>query len=309
MSGLVNSFAFSFSSFKDFRDCPRKFWIAKILAWGGWERGCSRESRRAYVLTKMTFLFAHAGTIVHELADHFVRFRAARMSREKLGQAAASAFQLAIRQSHSQEWNREPKKVVNFFEHYYPGRARAATEKRAEEYAVRAAQGIATSTTIALADIPGSKIRTERLEKTIIARIPVWVKMDLEIERGTDYLIVDWKAGKPKIEDRLQLLLYTAFAVDGRGFNLGDVKTRIDYLGAGMVDDQLPELGEVQAFISGLPGAARSIRERLEGDGSIIRGPIENFPMTTDYKVCAACQFHEICYDQRELVSGMDTEK
>lgn len=309
MTALKNEFAFSFSAFSMFRSCARKYWIAKILAWGGWENGCSKESRRAYVLGKMTFMFAHAGKIVHDLAASYVKRRAGRLDAERLAQVADSEFQRAIRESTSGGWEREPKKLTNFFEHFYPGRARSATEQRAGEAAVRGARGIASSTSIAIADAPGARVSVEKLEKATLARIPVWVQLDLMVERDGAVTIVDWKNGKPKTEDRMQLLLYTAYAVESLGFPLSAVRTRIDYLGAGAVDDVQPELGEIQAFLSGLPGAANAIRERLDGDGSIIRGPIENFPMTSDYSVCAQCEFHVLCYDQRELVAGMGGAK
>ncbi len=44
MSGLTPHFAFSFSGYKSFKTCPRRYYLSKIGSWEGWERSAPVES-------------------------------------------------------------------------------------------------------------------------------------------------------------------------------------------------------------------------------------------------------------------------
>ncbi len=303
MSELLNDFTFSFSSWKTFRACPRRWWLSKVLFWGGWERGCKPEVRLAYVLTKMQTFFSLAGSIVHDLAHDFAKAPRGRGARQ-LADAFAARFLEAEGQSLSGEWGNKPNKAANIFEHYYRHPDAARIRERA------LARGVATAA--ALADSPairraraGRVLQAEVLEKFSVAGIPVWVQIDLVTAVENLVYLGDYKTGRRKPEHRAQGLLYALYAHDAREVSAERIRVALDYLHERCEDVLQPEEADIDELRAAIIAAATTMTERLQqpadGEPLLVIGVEADFPGVDDPDVCADCQMFHVCKGSRDI--------
>jgi hypothetical protein len=66
---LENTFSWSLSRHRTFRECPRKYWFHYYGAWGGWEYDAPPEARELYLLKNLTGLHLIAGDVVHRAIE------------------------------------------------------------------------------------------------------------------------------------------------------------------------------------------------------------------------------------------------
>lgn len=118
-----NWFAHSTSGWKNFEECPRKWWWQKSGSWKGWSARDGTWKRRSYVLKKMESIRQLTGTIIHEAAEQIVKTHPdIEIELEKAKAWADGRMREAWRGSKSGRWKRDPKNVSNLFEHYYDQR-------------------------------------------------------------------------------------------------------------------------------------------------------------------------------------------
>ena len=140
MARLRNTFSWSASRDRLFRDCARAYWFSYYGSWGGWERGADPRTRRLYYLKNLTTLPMWIGSRVHDTVEGLIR--ALRNGRREDPGRAADEMVAAMRADYADsKRNRaleEPKKAVRFAEHHYgpePPRERCRqVEPRAEAF-------------------------------------------------------------------------------------------------------------------------------------------------------------------------------
>lgn len=307
MKGFANLFAFSFSSWKTFRRCPRAWWISKVQFWGGWNRSEVAPSvRLAYGLTKMQTAYTLAGSIVHSLAEEVVRNPVGRTT-EQLLTAFEIRFAAGVQQSLRGDWKQDPKRAVNLFEHYYGDPGGDRNLERAKGSGLRAMMHILDSGVTSRAR-RGRVIQTEVLEQFRILGIPVWVQIDLAVEADDLVYLDDYKTGRRRPEHRLQSLLYALFWVDvrgDRGVGLDRIRLSVDYLRDQEEDLFAPTEDDLDELRAVIVEAAAELRERLTppADGSpwLNVGREADFPGVEDPTVCADCALFHACKGTRKI--------
>lgn len=297
-----NWFAYAYSAWGAYRECPRRWWLSKVLFWRGWEQKADPDSRLAYQLTKMSNCASLAGNCLHEIFSDQVR----RDPERTLEQALARfeyMMQRGWNQSLSGKWRERPKHVVCLHEHYYRS---PWAEKNFDQARENGRVSIANFFELTLLKkIRASKIAcVEELEQVEIEGVDVWVKVDLEISRPDDVVvIIDWKGGKERPEHRAQAAIYALSRV-ARGIPREKIWVALAYV-------QEPRVEYLQFTEENLDAARMLIREGaaelrslLTPPGDKNLGPKSNFPMTEDEYLCRYCDMFHVCKGTR-VVPGV----
>lgn len=301
MGDLVNQFSWSFTRHKRFHECRRAYWYAHYGSWGGWDREAPDAARLAYLLKQMTGLDMWGGSIVHDVVETALQdLRWGRLvTVEELKRRARERMVRQWRESKSKEWEFDPKRRFNLFEHYYADPTVDARSVTVRERVDRCLENFRRSKTYA--ELQGVKrngwVAVEVLEKFPVGGDPVWVKVDCAF-RSPDHgglVIVDWKTGKRRDEHRQQLECYALQAVHKlRDIEAEDVTLRAVYLDEGGEVDLLvtrDDLAALEAFIASSMAEMKAALSDVPAN--VARQ--EDFPMTTDLRTCGRCGFRELC--------------
>lgn len=313
MADLVNELSWSFSRKRLFESCRRRYYYNHYLKWGGWDKNAPEERRVAYRLSKMTTMPIHAGQLVHEIIEQALQRYANNgmsLTLEEAIHHSQSVWQEALFQSLSGGWKTSPKHCLCFVEDYYqmPDRdlsASAAWERM--EICIRNFWSSEVWEKLRQTDkrrwlaYDGDPYQTIDIEG-----VPVHARPDFSYDNTPSgelrrCLIFDWKTGKPRDSDVLQLRYYAFFAQSVWEVPVERVKAKLVYLYPNTVEqneemtpDRLEEarFAMVESF-SEMKKVLRDVEANEPQD-------IEWFPVTQRAYLCKTCQFKEICHDRPE---------
>ena len=121
MEKLENILTWSVSRDRLFTDCKRAYYYHYYLSWGGWEFAASELTRKAYLLKNIQGIDAWIGDSVHKMIKWILENQ---IAGKEITQAQARARMKDMlvtgwRQSLAKAWEKNPKKHLNLFEHYY----------------------------------------------------------------------------------------------------------------------------------------------------------------------------------------------
>jgi CRISPR/Cas system-associated exonuclease Cas4 (RecB family) len=145
--------------------------------------------------------------------------------------------------------------------------------------------------------VPAEDFRNvEVLDSLLIDGQTVYVKPDLAFIHPDDGLLwlVDWKTGRARLEDDLQLATYALFAQSKWGAEPEQVRGVLSYLATG--EERRVELGA-----TALDEAREKIRSSMSEMRSLLHDVDENvalredFPQTEDKNRCPRCNFRQFC--------------
>jgi len=301
---LINHFSWSNSRARLFSSCLRAYWWRYYAHWGGWSRDAQEEARIAYRLGKMDGLASWAGKLVHDLiqeAIEDIRDRGRPVDGERLRAKAKARLRAGWEESRHGAWIDRPKWKINLREHYF-GDDEALSRDRTDAIAQRVYSSlegfVAGPYPDLLARVDASGFRNiEQLASLTIDGQTVFVKPDLAFEHPDDGVLwlVDWKTGRSREEDLLQVATYALFARQTWGVAPANVKGVLVYLGTG--EEQSVPVGS-----DDLTRAEDAIREsmshmlQLLEDPDQNRGTIDDFPPTDDLTRCDTCNFRQLCF-------------
>jgi len=304
---LANPFSWSRSRVGCFDECRRKYYLRYYLHWGGWESGAPAERKQAYLLGKMTNLAMLAGSAVHEvLARHFRSLRAGRpvpLDPEE----PVRIMRRAWRDNQAEKWRLNPKKHPPLFELYYD---RVPPDGKLREIADKARAAVAA---LSGQDLYGA-LKSARREDFLwidtaggafseATRFSVgpWEAIsnpDLVVAVGDRALIIDWKTGTPRDQDRLQLAADGLWARE-RLPGYEALEGCLVYLSRG--DSETFDLEDAL-----LEDTRRTVHEDMERMSRCLQDPENNvpldrssFPLHNNQRYCNYCQFQEICFPER----------
>jgi len=300
---FANKFSWSNSREKLFRTCLRAYWWRYYGHWGGWSYSASAECRIAYRLGKMDSLPTWAGSIVHDTIQEAIealRDQGTPIEYERLRSQARNRLRKGWVESRDGQWIRQPKGRTNLQEHYF-GDEDALSIERTGEIAERIYTSLKSFCTGPYPKLlarlePGDFRNVEVLDSLLIDEQTVYVKPDLAFIHPDDGLLwlVDWKTGRPRIEDDLQLATYALFARSKWGSDPSEVRGVLSYLGTG--EERRVELSQ-----QSLDEAEQKIRNSMAEMRNLLHDVDENiaiqddFPQTDDKNRCRRCNFRQFC--------------
>jgi hypothetical protein len=303
---LENTFSWSASRDRLFRDCRRAYYYSYYGSWGGWDRRADARARRLYYLKNLTSLPMWIGSRVHDTVEALLR----EVRGGRLPDAEAAAERMVERMRGDYADSRrdraldDPKNAVRFFEHHYgpePARERWAAERDAAVGCVLTFGGLDFLPTLDRLG-PEAFLALEDLEKWDFEGTPVFVRLDLAYQDGDRTIhVVDWKTGRRKNPaNPLQMLGYAAYATEAWGAEPDRLAVREVYLRLAEDPENRCAVDEEE-----LEKARERIRRSIEEMRSLLAKPEaneareEDFALTDDPRVCRYCFFRELCPDPR----------
>jgi hypothetical protein len=290
-----NYFGWSYSFGKMFKECPRRWWFAKVLFWRGWDDSASADSRLAYRLTKMSSIARVCGIEIHSAAGW--RYRAPVMANlESAVKLLRSAVREAVENAQSERWRHEPKYAPPLAEYYYEGGPDPAA--RGPEWIERAegclenlfGEPLDGADTLLLdSDAPPLLVDLDG--------VPVWVQIDLAWLDENTVKIRDYKTGAKRKDDTEQAAFLIVLA--DRIWQK-PVVVELDYLAEGEIVSGGPvERHEIDAGAEELKERADAVRNLL-ADPKLNAADPEDFPPSEDVETCRWCDFLHLCQGTRD---------
>ncbi|MCX7045957.1 MAG: PD-(D/E)XK nuclease family protein [Candidatus Sumerlaeota bacterium] len=303
MAELLNNFSWSHSRAKMCHECLRQYYWNYYGSWNGWRQEAPAQARLAYRLKQIQTLAIWAGDITHRVIEHYLRaVRAGQRPRapDALQEEARQCLNIEWAQSVRREWERNPKRCVNLFEHYY-GQP-ISREQRAElrEHIFNCLDRFEQSDALRRIQAAGASswIALEDLQQFQVMKIPVWVKLDIAIQEANGLAIFDWKTGQQREDDEEQARTYILFAMSFWQKAPETIQARMIYLRDGAEK-------AITADAAALINHRETIMDSMKRMLALLADPannqplaLEEFAMTEDRGKCQRCNFRQICFPQ-----------
>lgn len=323
MAELKNQLTWSYSRMRQFCACKRQYYYHRYLKWGGWKADAPKECRDAYRLSKMKSLSILAGELVHKgIEEVLLRYRQNRVliSEPETIASAKLRWDKALSDSTSGRWRSEPKLFTCLLEDYYRHPARDETAEKKWDcvetsltnfFASKTWEHLKRSNPSHWRAMDGDPFATSEVEG-----IPMYGRPDIGYgaksngDGVTNCRVFDWKTGRPREQDMMQLRYYVIFAEDAWGFPHGSVKARLIYLYPDYqeVNREIPEEELIHARIV-LKSSFADMRNVLSDVDENIPLDISHFPITERKFMCRHCSYQEICGERhRDSTTSEDDD-
>jgi CRISPR/Cas system-associated exonuclease Cas4 (RecB family) len=298
MASFKNAFSWSSSREKTFRDCLRKYYWHYYGSWEGWRAVAPSESRLAYRLKQITWLPMWAGSVVHETAEAALRaIRAGtRPSLDGAREQARTALNRGWFQSVNKDWQRDPKRSTNLFEHYYGQGVSQEDRIALREHVFGCLERFFETEAFARLRDEGPErwLALEELESFDLMGVPVWVVLDVAFRDGDGVTIVDWKSGRPRDEDKEQVKTYALYAMGRWRTTPERLEARLVYLKDGTETAVRPEASALIEHRERIGASIEEMRDCLVDVADNV-AEIGAFPMIDAGAACSRCQFKQLC--------------
>ena len=306
MGSFKNEFAWSASRGGMLEQCARMFWLRYYGSWGGWEKNAHPGRRIAYRLGKMTGIPRWRGSLVHDSLEWGIGRISKRLplTLQLLQDRAVNSMKTGWRQSRGALWVRDPKRNVMLFEHYYIGDTEdVQRQSRVARVAVECAlqrwwdQGWHEVLQRLAVD---DWVELEGLGTVTFRGVTIYVQPDLAYWRNGLLMVVDWKTGRPKPADDVQVLIYAIWAIKVKKVPMSQIRTQLVYLGAdGSEKTAKVTEPDLRAFAERLWADIEGAQKRLSHVGRN-EARARDFPKTTNLGTCARCDFKQLCHGRKE---------
>lgn len=302
MPELQNEFSWSKSRHEKFQECRRAYYYAYYGSWGGWEAPPGSLARELYVLKKLSSRWQWAGQVVHEaIRQTLSRARWTGEMRpldELLGQTRTRARSQWATSRDKSYW-REASRIAGLVEHEYGEPVPDAEWKRIyEEVVERSIRAFYASGTFERirATPPGRWLTVDEVAAWMFEGVKVWVALDFAFKDDQGLVhVLDWKTGRERGSDHVQLGVYALFARDKWGIAPEGVAAGLVYLQAGA------ELVEAKVDREALETCKAEMRRSIGDMRALLEDParnlarIERFPQIEDRQSCRRCPFRRPC--------------
>ena len=301
---LTNDFSWSKSRDEKFRECKRAYYLHYYSSWGGWEPDASQETRRLYVLKKLSNRYNWAGSVVHDAIRHSLL--AIRFGRSVDPARLIDGAHRLMRQDYlyslqKRYWS-EPyrRRFRGLVEHEYGEAIPPEEWKRNWQSAKAALEWFFQSRWLPLAralrpeqwlevDCAAFERCNFTFEGVKVFAVPDFVYLG---EDGAP-VVVDWKTGAVRDGYGDQVLGYALYVADRYGVAADSVKTSLVFLNADLERGVTVDGESLSIFLSRLRQSVQAMK-RLVSDANSPRAQ-EEFPMTDDLTLCARCVFRRPC--------------
>ncbi|MGP4076227.1 PD-(D/E)XK nuclease family protein [Halobacillus sp. K22] len=300
--------SWSLSRHKTMLTCSRKYAYDYYFSHNGWLKDADSLARQTYRLKKITNLEMHFGSIVHDLIYQTIQqvlkdqhLPDEQALTEEIRRHLNRGFIESTRKEHL--WMNRPKHYTMLHEIYY-SQSNNLPEAKVKKITDRLQTTVKNFySSRSFKDVLNKKhmrfIESEDFRFMKANGVKIFIVMDLVYKDllKDKWVIVDWKTGKSSDEDRNQLALYALYLKQKYDISsIGDIIIRNEYLLEGThVEYQLKEqdLINVQHLYQ---ISMEQMKAYLEDPSKNKPLPIEEFTMQDDPRICARCNYQELCF-------------
>ncbi|ASF41112.1 hypothetical protein CEH05_18875 [Halobacillus halophilus] len=300
--------SWSLSRHKTMLTCVRKYAYDYYFSHNGWLKDADSLARQTYRLKKITNLEMHFGSVVHDLIYQTIQqvlknqhIPDEQALTEEIRRHLNRGFIESTRKEHL--WMNRPKHFTMLHEIYY-SQSNKLPEAKVKKITNRLQATVKNFySSRSFQDVLNKKhmrfIESEDFRFMKATGVKIFIVMDLVYKdlQKDQWIIVDWKTGKASDEDRNQLALYALYLKEKYDISsIEDIVIRNEYLLEGThIEYQLKEqdLINVQHLYQ---ISMEQMKAYLEDSSKNKPLPIENFPMQEDPRVCARCNYQELCF-------------
>jgi hypothetical protein len=310
-SGFRNEFAWSVTRQRNLDECLRRYFYAHYAHWNGWRADAPELARRCYRLGKITHLPMWTGQVVHEIVEDVLRAardqwpRRAMPHPAALRDAARNRLRRGWRESRDRAWERDPKRCVNLFEHYF---GLEIPKERTDEIAAHVYRCLETFAELDVVQTvfetdPLNWLCIEEFERFDLGDYRVVVRLDLALRNGKYADVFDWKTGKEHASDRRQLLVYALAATRLWNLDIDLVRLTPVYLATGHAAQFHPSPEEAIETREEIYLGCHKMADLLVDRDVDCNEPLpeEAFARTENRAACTRCTFQELCFPADEL--------
>jgi CRISPR/Cas system-associated exonuclease Cas4 (RecB family) len=295
---LVNEFSWSKSRHGKFEECRRLYWFTYYGSWGGWKENAPREAREAYILKNLSSRQQWAGKVVHDaIRDALALARdGAAPTLEVLVRQARDRMREDFRRSRRGDYRDAPKKVVGLIEHELETPIADEEWKANWQNAEACLAGFHGSSWLSKARGLSRErwLPIDEIDSFLLDGVKVFAGPDFAFREGDGAVLVDWKTGRPRDEDREQLQGYALYAAEKWRVRPEAVIARLVYLGKGEDVDVPVDAAALDGFRAFFRKSVSRMKERLVDAGKNLARK-EDFPMAEDLLRCRDCAFRREC--------------
>jgi PD-(D/E)XK nuclease superfamily protein len=294
---VAHEFSWSVSRHDTFSSCRRKYFYSYYLA---------PDDPEIHRLKKLSALPLWAGSVVHEIIEHFLKTHDAMPSAEEQ-QAIVHA---AVHERLLGDWRDSEAASLTFrlFEHEYSTPVDAEDKKIVVGTVMRSLRNFFKSPVLqeALAVGRSQWLTIEDLISFEVGGVNVFLRMDLAFRDAQGrVVIVDWKTGRGEGRfNEIQLAGYALYAArQGWVAAAEEIQTELAYLAVPRyvrrsVDAR--KLDHARAFIEKSAGGMKA----LLLDPLLNLGRLEDFPMIDRPQTCRRCNFRRLCFPPAQVAAA-----
>lgn len=304
MAELQNEFSWSKSRHEKLAECPRAYFYAYYGSWGGWEAAHGTAVRELYVLKKLSSRWQWAGSAVHGALKQMLN--AARVTGtfwplEKLLDRTRQKARAEWASSREKAYWREASRIVGLVEHEYGDAVSGADWKQLYESVVEGGLRAfhASETFEAIRATPRDRwLTVDELDSWDFEGTKVWVAVDFAYRDADGRVhVLDWKTGKERGVDHVQVGIYTLYAQRKWQAPAGGVVGGLVYLAGGGAAERV----SVAADPATLEACQDEMRCSIARMRDALVDPARNvasedaFPRLEGRDPCRRCPFRRPC--------------
>jgi hypothetical protein len=297
---LKNTFQWSVSRHRTFRECAREYWFNHYGFWGGWNWDADERTRDIYVLKQLKSRPTWVGEVVHDCIKHSIE----NLSRsipvlpvQRILEITRNRMRNDFRVSRDGLYRENPKAACGLFEHEY------RVPVTDEEWRDAAEQVDRCLVTFYASPVweqltrtrPADFLEVERFSSFEIDGTTISVKLDCAI-RETDRVVVwDWKTGRREARDaNLQLACYAFYVHQRYGIPIHRVIMRRFELVGGAVHERSIAERELTATLDIVRGSIADMHALLDDPDRNLTQE-DRYPKEARRDVCMRCNFLKVC--------------
>ena len=308
MADLQNEFSWSKSRHEKFKECRRAYFYTYYGSWGGWEAPAGSEVRELYVLKKLSTRWQWAGSVVHEALKQLLEKAKLRGVFDDVDVVVARTRDRARRQwgaSRDKAYWREASKIVGLAEHEYGDPVPADEWKRIYDQVIEGGLRafFASPTLEEIRRTPREGWLTiDKLDSWPFEGSKIWMAIDFAFRDGAGRVhVLDWKTGKERGVDHLQVGSYALYARAKWGVAADALTGGLVYLVGNGDGGAAGERVEVKVDEATLAGCEEEMRASIAAMKGLLRdrprnvAAIEDFPQVEDREGCRRCVYRRPC--------------
>jgi len=308
MADLQNEFSWSKSRHEKFKECRRAYFYTYYGSWGGWEAPAGSPVRELYVLKKLSTRWQWAGSVVHEAIRQLLE--RARLRGEL---TPVDAWVQRVRERARAQWSgsrdksywREASKIVGLVEHEYGEPVANEEWKRLYDQVIEGGLRAfyASPTLEEIRRTPRDAWLTiDKLDSWLFEGSKIWMAIDFayrDVEGRVH--VLDWKTGREREVDHLQVGSYALYARNKWGVDAGGVVGGLVYLVGSGEGTVAGERVEVSVDPAALTACEQEMRTSIAAMRAALRDPARNmadesaFPPLEDRERCRRCPYRRPC--------------
>ncbi len=301
---LKNDFTWSKSRHGKFSECRRLYWFHYYGSWGGWDvQRAPPEVRERYVLKNLSTRQQWAGSVVHALIGQALEQirHGARPTFEVVRERAHQTMRQHFRDSRKGAYRINPKRYPGLVEHELGLDIPGEEWRKNWENAAHCLQHFfeAGWPERARRLAPADWLPVDAIDSFLLDGIKVFAAPDFVLREGGKLVLVDWKTGQPRDEDRDQVQGYALFAASKWLVPADRIVARLVYLGAGQEIDVDVAEGALDSFRAHFRASVEQMKACLR-NAEQNQAEMADFPKTDRRERCRLCAFRRLCRAEGE---------